>query len=122
MTLFAVALLSTPALAGPDFADVDSDLMRGMDDAIKNLEPVLGAGNLASAHADAEVLRDGLKWVEEYFVAKGGVGDGVTIARQGRAVVAELLGHLDAKDVPAAIEAARNTAKNCRSCHDIYKP
>lgn len=118
----AVTLLSTPVLAGPDFADVDSDLMRGMDDAIKDLEPVLGAGNIASAQADAEVLRDGLKWVEDYFVAKGGVDDGVAIAREGRAVVAELLGHLDAKNVPAAIEAARNTAKNCRSCHDIYKP
>lgn len=122
MTLLAVALLATPALASPDFADIDSYLMRGMDDAIKDLEPVLGAGNLASAQSDAEVLRDGLQWVEEYFVAKGGVDDGVTIARRGRAVVAELLGHLDAKNVPAAIEAARNTAKNCRSCHDIYKP
>src|SRR5687767_5370395 len=79
--LLAMALLSTPALAGPDFADIDSDLMRGMEDAIKNLEPVLGAGNLASAHADAEVLRDGLQWVEEYFVAKSGVDDGVKIAR-----------------------------------------
>ena len=122
MTLFGVALLSAPAVAGPDFADIDADLMRGMEDAIKNLEPVLGAGNLTSAQADAEVLRDGLKWTEEYFVAKGGVDDGVTIARQGRAVVDELLAHLNAKDVPAAIEAARNTAKNCRSCHDIYKP
>lgn len=115
-------MLSTPALAGPDFADVDSDLMRGMEDAIKDLEPVLGAGNLASAQADAEVLRDGLKWVEEYFVAKGGLDDGVTIARDGRAVVDELLGHLEAKNVAEAIQAARNTAKNCRSCHDIYKP
>lgn len=122
MMLFAIALLSTSVMAGPDFADVDSDLMRGMDDAIKNLEPVLTAGNIASAHADAEVLRDGLQWVEEYFAAKGGVDDGVKIARDGREVVAALLGHLDAKNVPAAIEAARNTAKNCRSCHDIYKP
>lgn len=122
MALFAVALLSTPALAGPNFDDVDSDLMRGMEDAIKDLEPVLSAGNLESAQADAEVLRDGLQWVERYFVAKGGVDDGVAIARDGRAVVAKLLEHLAAKDATAAIEAARATAKNCRSCHDIYKP
>lgn len=122
MTLFAMASLSSAALANPDFADIDSDLMRGMDDAIKDLEPVLGAGNLNSAQADAEILRDGLQWVEEYFVAKGGVDDGVTIAREGRAIVADLLGHLAAKNMPAAIQAARNTAKNCRSCHDIYKP
>jgi len=120
--LFAIALLSSAASANPDFGDVDSDLMRGMEDAIKDLEPVLGAGNLESARADAEVLRDGLKWVEDYFIAKGGVDDGVTIARNGRLIVDELLGHLAAKDVQAAIGSARNAAKNCRSCHDIYKP
>ena len=122
MTFLAIALLSTSASANPDFGDIDSDLMRGMEDAIKNLEPVLGAGNLTSAQADAEVLRDGLQWVEEYFTAKGGVDDGVAIARDGRAIVTELLGHLAAKDVTSAIQAARDTAKNCRSCHDIYKP
>lgn len=118
----AALLLSVPALADPDFSDVDSDLMRGMEDAIKDLEPVLGAGNITSARADAEVLRDGLKWVDEYFTAKGGVDDGVAIARDGRALVAELLGNLDANNVQAAIESARKTAKNCRSCHEIYKP
>jgi cytochrome c556 len=118
----AVALLAAPALADPDFSDVDSDLMRGMEDALKDLEPVLGTSNITSAQADAEVLRDGLKWVEEYFVTKGGVDDGVAIARDGRAVVAELITHLDAKNVSAAIESARNVSKNCRSCHEIYKP
>jgi hypothetical protein len=120
--LCGLALLSTAASATPDFGDIDSDLMRGMEDAIKDLEPVLGAGNLDSALADAEVLRDGLQWVEQYFVTKGGVEDGVTIAQEGRAVVARLLDQLAAKNIPGAIEAARSTAKNCRSCHDIYKP
>src|SRR5689334_11774168 len=120
--LCALAMLSASATANPDFGDIDSDLMRGMEDAIKDLEPVLGAGNLDSAQADAEVLRDGLQWVEQYFVAKGGVEDGVTIAREGRTVVVTLLDQLAAKNIPGAIEAARSTAKNCRSCHNIYKP
>ena len=118
----ALALLGAPALADPDFSDVDSDLMRGMEDALKDLEPVLGTANITSAQADAEVLREGLKWVEDYFVAKGGVEDGVAIARDGSAVVAELIAHLDQKNVPAAIDSARKVSKNCRSCHEIYKP
>ena len=121
-SLVATFLIAVPALANVDFKDIDSDLMQDMDNAIKNLEPVLSAGNLTSAQADAEVLRDGLKWVEDYFVAKGSVDDGVAIARDGRAVVDELLAQLAAKNVPAAIDAARSTAKNCRSCHEIYKP
>lgn len=118
----AIVLLAKTAIAGPDFNDIDSDLMRGMEDAIKDLEPVLSAGNLASAQADAKVLRDGLQYVEQYFSAKGGVDDGVAIARDGRVIVDELVAHLDAKNASSAIEAARKTAKNCRSCHDIYKP
>lgn len=120
--VLAMILMTNSVAAGPDFEDIDSDLMRDMDDAIKDLEPVLGAGNFDSAQADAEVLRDGLKYVEEYFAAKGGVDDGTAIARDGRTVVAGLLARLEVKDAAAAIEAARDTAKNCRRCHDIYKP
>jgi hypothetical protein len=104
------------------FDDIDDDLMRGMDDAVKDLEPALSAGNIESATADAEILRDGLKWTHDYFTGKGGVDDGVKIAADGQSLVVELQKHLADKNVDAAVTAARQTSKNCRSCHDIYKP
>lgn len=120
MTL-AAFMPGTLAWAEIDTSDVDSYLMQDMETALKNLEPVLTAGNGESARADAEVLRDGLQYTHDYFTKKG-ADDGVQIAAEGQATIVRLFAALDGKDLPAAIAAARDTAKNCKACHEIYKP
>lgn len=110
------------ALADIDTSDVDPYLMQEMEDALKDLEPVLTAGNAESALADAQVLREGLQYTYDYFVAKGNAEDAVRIAAEGQAAVERVFAALEKKDLEAAIVAARETADNCRSCHDIYKP
>lgn len=109
-------------LADVDTSDVDTYLMQDMETALKDLEPVLTAGNAASALADAHVLRDGLQYTYDYFVAKGNAPDAVKIAAEGQETVARVLKALEAKDLQAAIVAARDTANNCKACHEIYKP
>jgi hypothetical protein len=113
-------LMSTQTVAVSDVGDIDTYLMQDLETAIKDLEPVLGAGNVDSARADAEVLRDGLKWIEEYFAAKGTAKDAEQIARDGQQLVSTLFEHLEQKNLAAAIETARSTEKNCKRCHDIY--
>ena len=110
------------ALADVDTSDVDSYLMQDMENALKNLEPVLVAGNFDSARADAEVLRDGLQYVHDYFVAKGNAEDAVKMASEGQATIARVFAALDGKNLDAAIAAARDTARNCKACHEVYKP
>lgn len=123
MGLSACALLASAALsAATDFDDIDTYLMQGMEDAVKDLEPVLGASNAEAALADAAVLRDGLRWTEDYFAAKGQVPDAVQFARDGQALVADVVKYIEQKDFANAIAAARKTAKNCQKCHDVYKP
>lgn len=109
-------------LADVDTSDVDSYLMQDMENALKDLEPVLVAGNADSAWADAEILRDGLQYTYDYFVAKGNAEDAVKIAAEGQETIARVFTALQSKDLQAAIAAARDTAKNCKACHDIYKP
>ena len=114
----------TPALlsfAGIDTSDVDAYLMQDMETALKDLEPVLTAGNFDSALADAQVLREGLQYIHGYFLAKG-AQDGIRIAVDGQAAIARVLEAIEKKDREAAIVAARDTGKNCKSCHDIYHP
>jgi hypothetical protein len=110
------------AFAEVDTSDVDSYLMQDMETALEDLEPVLTAGNGESARADAEVLREGLRYTHDYFVNKGNAQDAVKIAAEGQATIVRLFAALDSKDLQAAIAAARDTAKNCKACHDIYKP
>lgn len=108
-------------LANVDTSDVDSYLMQDMENALKDLEPVLTAGNATSALADAEVLRHGLQYTYDYFVAKGNAEDAVKMAAEGQAMIARVFTALESKDLDAAIAAARDTAKNCKACHDVYK-
>jgi len=105
-----------------DLGDFDDDSMRDMDDANKDLQPVLGAKNADAALADAQVIQNVLKQTEAYFTKKGGTDNAVKIARQGEFSVAAVIAALGKSDFDTAAAAARDTAKNCRSCHDIYKP
>ena len=105
-----------------DLTDFDDDSMRDMDDANKDLQPVLGAKSSQAALSDARVIQDVLKQTEAYFVKKGGAEDAVRIAQQGLIAVAAVIAALGKNDFDAATAAARDTAHNCRACHDIYKP
>ena len=105
-----------------DLTDFDDDSMRDMDDANKDLQPVLGAKSSQAALSDARVIQDVLKQTEAWFVKKGGAEDAVRIAQQGQIAVAAVIAALGKNDFDAATAAARDTAHNCRACHDIYKP
>jgi hypothetical protein len=105
-----------------DLTDFDDDSMRDMDDANKDLQPVLGAKNADAALADTQVIQNVLKETEAYFTKKGGTENAVKIAQQGEASIAAVVDALHKSDFDTAAAAARDTTKNCRSCHDIYKP
>ena len=105
-----------------DLSDFDDDSMRDMDDANKDLQPVLGARNAEAALGDAQLIQSVLKQTESYFSKKGGTETAVRIARDGEASVAEVIAAVGRHDFDAAAAAARATAQNCRSCHDVYKP
>lgn len=120
--LGALAIVSGGAVcAAIDLSDFNDDVMRAMDDAFKDLEPVLGAGDTAAAKNDIEVLLEGYQWTNDYFSAKG-TEDAVKIARDGHALVERAQTAIANKDLAAAAAVARETAKNCKSCHDLYKP
>lgn len=119
---WSLAVASGFAWAAIDLSDFDEYVMRDMDDANKDLGPALGAGNLEAALADAEVLKTGLDWTEDYFVRKGGTDDAVTLAQQGKTSLATVFAAIGRKDLDVATAAAREVGKNCTSCHDLYKP
>ncbi len=119
---WSLAVGSGLAWAAVDLSDFDEYVMRDMDDANKDLGPALGAGNLEAALADTDVLKTGLDWTEDYFVAKGGTDDAVTLAQQGKTSLATVVAAIGRKDLDAATAAAREVGKNCTSCHDLYKP
>ena len=124
VVVFAVGAVLTAAIAAADvdLSDFDDDVMRAMDDSIKDLEPVIAAGNAAGAGVDAQAILDGLKWTEEYFTKKGNTEDAVKFARASQDLTVAVQKALAANDFEAAARSARALSKSCRTCHDLYKP
>jgi cytochrome c556 len=119
---FLAVLSGGVVLAEIDLKDFDDDLMRDMDTAIKDLEPVVGAKNAVAATGDAELLRDGFKQTEDYFAKKGSAPDAVEFARKSEELTVAVLKDITANDFDAAANSARALSKSCRACHDVYKP
>lgn len=119
--LLAAICVATLAVAEVDLTDFDNDLMRSMDDSIKSFEPNIVAHNKERALADAQILWDGFKWTEDYFIKKGGADDAVEISRRALTSTQAVIDLLNASDFDKAALAARDAARTCRSCHDIYK-
>jgi cytochrome c556 len=115
-----VTLSSTLAFADIDLSDFDTDVMRGMDDTIKILEPDIAAKNAQAASDEAKSLLEGFKWTEGYFAQKN-TEDAVQYARDAQALTKEILEHLAKQDFDNASASARRLSKSCKTCHDVYK-
>jgi cytochrome c556 len=118
----ACALAATVFAADIDYSDFDDDLMRTMDDAVKDLDSNVGGQEADAALANAAVLKDGLAWAERYFAKKPEAPLGAGFAREGQEQVAALIKAVEAKDFDAAHGSVRAVVKTCKSCHEAYKP
>jgi hypothetical protein len=125
LATLAALIVTAPAFAQRvklDLKDYDDDLMHDIDRVIKYFEPDIAGHSADAARDDAAELRRGFIYTEDYFSKKGNTQDAVEISRQGLASLDRVLKNLDAENFDAAEEAARDVAKACRTCHDIYKP
>jgi cytochrome c556 len=125
-TLAAVALgmLGTFACATADIdlTDFDDDVMRNMDDTVKSLDSHLSMHDAKSAQTDAQAIREGLHWAEDYFSRKGNVEQAVQFAKQAEQLAAEVGKSAASSDFDAAQTSYDSLVKACRACHNEYKP
>ncbi len=105
-----------------DLTDFNDDVMRDMDDTMKRLDSNIASRDPKSVAADAQAIRDGLKWAEDYFTKKGNVDDAVKWARQGQDLAAAVAGAARSSDFDTSLDKYDSLVKTCRACHDAYKP
>ncbi len=113
---------SVAVLAEVDLAGFDGEVMRAMDDAFKDLEPVLGASNVEAAKLDVATLKDGYQWTLEYFEVDRGAPEAAGINKAGQALLGEINSAIDKGDFAAAVGKTRDLQANCKSCHQKYRP
>ncbi len=115
--------ISMATVAAVNLDYFDSDSMRAMDDAFKDLEPVLGASNTTAAKEDLAALQEGYRWTLEYFTEQEKEGkDGIELLKSGSKLLDEIEALLNKRDFTGAVAKSRDLRANCKSCHDKYKP
>lgn len=122
---FSVGLACSLVAAGAgtlDLSDFNADLMRQMDDTLRNLDSGIATRDAKSIATDARFIRESLRSAQNYFSAKGQLDDAVRWARQGQALADALAAAAQAGDFESSLENYDSLAKNCRSCHDVYRP
>ena len=110
------------AAATIDLNDFDEDAMRAIEDAAKELESSIPGQDAPITIANAEFVRDSLKWAEGYFAKKGGVEDAVKLAQQGQVQADAIALAAKAKNFDGASDSFGSLKKTCKTCHDAYKP
>jgi hypothetical protein len=119
----AMLVLAASVMAAElDFSDFDDELMRSMDDAIKELDSNVGGQDAKASLANAVVLGDGFAWAEKYFAARPEAPLGAGFAREGKEHLAGLVKTIEAGDFDAASNGVRAVVKTCKACHEAYKP
>ena len=105
-----------------DLTDFNDDVMRDMDDTMKRLDSDIATRNAASVTTDAQSIRDGLKWAQDYFTKKGNVEDAVKWAKQGQDLADAVAKSAQSSDFDTSLSTYDSLVKTCRACHDAYKP
>jgi cytochrome c556 len=110
------------AAASLDLSDFNEDIMKDMDDTVKALDSNISAHDVKSAANEAQSIRNGLHWAEDYFAKKGNVEDAVKLAKRGEELADAVGKSVNLNDFDAALTSYDLLVKNCRTCHDAYKP
>ena len=114
------ALLGS-ALCAADAVDVDSDLMRSIDDTAKSLDSEVAQRDVKAALADARSLVETFARVESHYGQKPETADAVGFAHHTQELAAQALKAIAAQDFDAAGELVNQLTRSCKACHEIYK-
>jgi cytochrome c556 len=122
--LVVAAAAGTWALAAAslDLSDFNEDIMKDMDDTVKALDSNISAHDVKSAASEAQSIRNGLHWAGDYFAKKGNVEDAVKLAKRGEELADAVGKSVSLNDFEAALASYDLLVRNCRACHDAYKP
>jgi len=125
--VFSIAVgVAGPLLAAGtvnlDLSDFDDDIMRDMDDTMKSLDSGIATKDVQSVVRDGQSIQKGLAWAQDYFTKKGSPKDAVQWAQEGQDLAAAISKATQAGDFDTALNKYDSLVKNCRACHDVYKP
>lgn len=76
----------------------------------------------AASTEDAQELVVLYEQMQHYFEARANAERAVEMSRAGRDAAAAIVTHVAGNNFNAAVTAARQLTRECRTCHRAYKP
>ncbi|WP_161974547.1 cytochrome c [Piscinibacter terrae] len=101
--------------------EVDSDLMRNIEDTTKSLDSNVSLKDAKSAAAEAKELATLFAQVEDFYARKGDATDAVGFSRKTHDLAEQVIKAVDAGDYDTASTTVIALARSCKSCHEVYK-
>ena len=121
MRFVCSALLLAAGAAWSAETEMDTDLMRAIEDANKSLSSDIALKNTKGALADAKELEDMFIKVEGFFNDKAEAHDAVELSKKSVELTRGISKSVSSGDFDGATDAATNLSRTCRSCHTFYK-
>jgi len=115
------ALLLAAGAAWSAETEMDTDWMKAIEDANKNLASDIALKNTKSAVADAKELEELFIKVDGFFSDKGDAHEAVALSKKSLELTHAISSAVSAGDFDAATESATTLSRTCRSCHTFYK-
>ncbi|WP_374319398.1 hypothetical protein [Aquabacterium sp.] len=119
MTLTVMAAMTGAVYAAQD--ELDTDLMQGIEDTNKSMASNIATRDGRSATAEARELTEAFAKVEAFYTAKGDAPDAVELARKSKAIAGDIAKLVEAGQFDAAVNAATDLSRTCKTCHNFYK-
>ena len=96
--------------------------MRTIDEKNQSVQQKIALKDATAATADAVVLQDTFKLVEEFWIHRGDAQDAVDLSKEARERAGDVARALREKDFDRASTEAIKVAETCTTCHRLHRP
>lgn len=120
LIVYSLLILMTGSVVAAQVS-IDEDYMQVMEDRQKSLTSNLALKNAQAAAEDVKELKDMFAEVEEFYVHKGNADDAVNWSKESRDLAGAIEKYVASSDFDTASQTSATLAKNCKSCHRVYK-
>jgi soluble cytochrome b562 len=101
--------------------EMDTDWMKAIEDANKNLSSDIALKNTKGALTDTKELEEMFVKVEGFFADKGDAHEAVELTKKSLELTRDIAQSVQAGDFDKATNSATTLSRTCRSCHTFYK-
>jgi hypothetical protein len=120
--IFVGIYIAMAARALPQSADEFDAWMRTIDEKNQSVQNSVAAKDAGAVAADAKVLQDTFKLIEQFFTQRGNAFNAVELAQKAQERAGDVAKSAGAKDFDTAATQSIRIAETCTACHRLYRP